>query len=279
MRLGVLWMVVCGIALGAPVEPQWNPDGFNWYRLFRISKPRAAADILGDFDKLISQTHLDQGLNAEEARARLAVMDGSRQILGNEIYNRLYQTFSDALDNRYLKAAADLTLPNIDPLFIEYASKSANPIAEGKGAGLVHYAYFHEFFTLQQTNPEAQPTNFEDLGRAFNLYLIKKGITGFQYQLERAISSKPNSGFFSEFLGHLPMMKVAASGAAVTCATLIGAAVIYSGYFGNETLRAPTPAQDVQQMQTDRVDPQVKADQDAQDFGRETARDFLSPTP
>ncbi len=279
---GMFFLLLSTWVSASPVPPEWNPDGANMYRLFRISLPQTMESISTDFDALVARTHADQNLDDEQARARLAVIHGARQLLTDELYSRLYRTFSDALDNRYLKAAPDLTIPNIDPLFVEHASKAANPVAEGKGAGLVHYAYFHEFFTLQRANPpELHASTFEELSRAFNIYLTKKGITGLQFQLEREISSKakPKPGFFADFWGHLPMMKVAVLGGAVTCATLVGGATMYSGYFGNESFRAPTPSQEVHQMQEEKIDPQVEANRDALDFGREMAPLFTQPLP
>jgi hypothetical protein len=271
-RLAVLLFLLPALAIGSPIPPEWNPEGVNLWRLFRIPKSDDLNDIRNDFEKLMVQTRYDKALTAEQVRARTAVMYGARQILTDELYNRLYGTFGDALDNRFLTASPDISVPMIEPSFLDSASKASNPVAEADGAGLIHYAYFHDFYTLQTSNPETQIREYDALARAFDKYLAFKGVTGLHFQLERALGKKSTEGFFSDFWKQVPAAKVAVISSALACAMVLGAA-------GSHYLRTPPPDKRQEQVEALRVDPQEQANQDAQEFGRETAQELLNPLP
>src|SRR4051794_27102800 len=116
----ILGLLLVAATAGAS-QPEWNPDGDNLYRLFRVDEPsnveRNPVDrIRGDFDDLIDQTRRSQ-LPTAEMGARLAAIETGRRFLGHEVEHELYDMFLTAVGNRRLRVNPAFRAPAVDPLF------------------------------------------------------------------------------------------------------------------------------------------------------------------
>lgn len=277
MRHLLLFSLILGNVLqGAPPvpfepeRPEWNPEGITIYRLIRMDEPgyqepEAFKRFRAACNRLIRETKRME-LPRTESRVRITLIEDVREILGDESYHILFDHFLVCLRNsRRLVYSKPVVIPAVDSIYEKYLPKDhANPLSDKlSGAGLAQLAFMTEFRNKMEANPETAPRTLLDLGRSFNEYLLEHGISGFGPYAESVFNRGMEKERFAEVRKQLRMARFYFATGAVCGALLLGA-----GHYGYDML-THSAEQRLENVEAQRIDPQAKADKDAETMGTE----------
>lgn len=272
-------MALAALPSFAVSEPQWNLDGHNIYRLYRVdepswvetnSEPRYQAE-LGSLKRV---TQADTELDPDERHDRLEEIENGRLILTDPIWHRAYDLLRTALSGKRIRIDG-FKMPYVNPRWREHLPTKPNPFSEGNGAGLVHLGMMmgarQEYLSKP---PELRPKDLPGLCRFIDEYWTRVlGVEGFAAHAISKIPDSPPSALFKPFWENLHLIRTGLLVAVPTCALTLASVAVYNygipwlGIDGTDAAarNKAVPAE---------VSPQEQADQEARTLAEETIKSF-----